>query len=174
LKVKLANGRTDYIVNATDNNNYFIDNHFYFCGFFGFISIDKDGKIIHKYINDGSLLNGKKYIDRIKGTIIDATSNLSEHNYITIKTDCPVNKLLLKGKYIYIDNKDIGEKPNLMKYNAVYPIKDAVRLTNNTYRLNLDDISVIRGWKNLNNYHEGYLRDFNIGSIFFIPLSYSE
>jgi hypothetical protein len=77
---------------------------------------------------------------------------------------------LLKGRYIYIDNDDQPSSTDLLKYNAIYLIKDVYLQENRTYRLNLGDSSVIRGWKDANDYSKGYVRDFSLGASFRIPL----
>jgi len=176
LRIKLINGRTDYIVISFNKNaTYQIAKKINFCGFFCLYSVDKDGKVIHKYINDCTLLGGKKFQDRITGKVIDATKILSDSNYITIKTHQKIDLALLKGKYIYVDNSDIPnskEDDALVKYNAVYPILSATKQSNNIYKLNLGTCSVVRGFSDLSDYNKGYLQDFNLGSAFYIPLSY--
>jgi hypothetical protein len=178
IRVKLVNGRTDYIVNSLNRNTtYQIADKFKFRGFFCLHSEDKDGHVIRKYINDGTLLAGKTYRDRITGQVIDATKVLSNNNYITIKTDRKIATALLKGKYIYVNNSDIQdpkEEDALLKYNAVYSILSATKQSNNVYKLNLGNCSVVRGLADLSDYNKGYLRDFNLGVNFYIPLSITE
>jgi hypothetical protein len=175
--VKLTNGRVDYIVNSfAPQKKYRINNKFDFCGFFGVYSVNSSGKVVLKYIADGTQISDKKYLPRIIGKVIDATDVLSNQNFITIKTDIPIDANMLKGRYIYVDNSDIPDSKEddpLMKYNAVYPILSAECTADGVYRLNLGNCSVVRGFKDLNDYSKGYLRDFNIGSKFYIPLSYS-
>jgi hypothetical protein len=176
IKIKLKNGRTDYIVCSHDANIlYSIDGKFDFKGFFGVCSLDATGKVVLRYINDGTTMAGMNVQDRISGTVMDATDVLSDKNYIVVKTDNPVRPEMFAGKYIYIDNSDIkdDETSDLLKYNTVYPIISASLQNDGTYRLDLGDCSVIRGWKNVNDYGKGYLRDFSLHSKFYIPLSFT-
>ncbi|GAA6530116.1 hypothetical protein LPYR103PRE_20890 [Segatella asaccharophila] len=175
VKVQLVNGRTDYIVNALDRNKtYRIADKFDFRGFFGVYSENSKGKVVMKYINDGTMIAGMKTRDRITGTVIDATDKLSDKNDIIIKTNCSVDPMILRGKYIYVNNDDVKEIYPLMKYNAVYPIQNAVRREDGTIFLDLGDCSVVRGYKDLDDYSKGFSRDFNLGSSFYIPLSFIE
>lgn len=178
VRVKLVNGRTDYIVSSLDKNiTYQIANKFKFRGFFCVYSENKDGHVIRKYINDGTLLDGKTYPDRITGRVVGATKVLSDTNYIVIRTDQEINPVLLKGKYIYVDNSDIPDPKEddvLLKYNAVYPIVSVIEQSKNMYKLNLGSCSVVRGFADLSDYSKGYLRDFNLGTGFYIPLSFME
>jgi len=175
IKVKLNNGRTDYIICSREmNKKYTIDNKFNFSGFFGVYSLDANDRPLLKYINDGTCIGESTTKNRIVGHVTDATNTLSNKNSITIQTDEAVDSSVLSGKYIYVDNSDIKEQPPfLLKYNAVYPIISATRIANNTYSLDLGDTSVIRGWKDENDYSKGYLRDFSIGTQFYIPLSFT-
>jgi hypothetical protein len=175
VRVQLANGRTDYIVNSLNRDKtYRIANEFDFRGFYGVYSKNDKGKVVMRYISDGSLIAGMKTQDRITGTVIDATNELSDKNYITIKTDRSFDPNILKGRYIYINNDDVKEIYPLMRYNAVYPIQDAVKQKNGTVFLDLGDCSIIRGYKDLDDYDKGFSRDFNLGSSFYIPLSFIE
>ncbi|NLI37513.1 MAG: hypothetical protein GX416_13515 [Bacteroidales bacterium] len=173
VRIKLANGRTDYIVNALNREKtYRIDDKFDFCGFLGVYSQNASGHYILKYVNDGTSIGGSVCKNRITGIVTDATNKLSNINYITIKTDERIDVDQLKGNYIYINNDDIKDTPFLLKYNAVYPIESVVLQSDHIYRLNLGDCSVIRGWKDMDDYDAGYERDFSIGSHFYIPLTF--
>lgn len=169
VKVSLVNGRTDYIVYARDKAMYKVGNLFYFSGFFGVYSIDKNGKLVRTYINDGTQIGKEKTIDRLTGTVVDATDKLCDDNYLRVKMNVDTDPMTLVGKYIYVNNDDVKEMSELLKYNAVYPIRHAVKEEDGTYRLDLGDCSVIRGWKDINDYGKGYLRDFNLGASFYIP-----
>jgi len=174
VRVKLANGRTDYIVcSYTTHKQYRIDNKFEFNGYFGVYSEER-GKCALRYINDGTSIAGINVLDRISGIVTDATNKLSNDNSITIKLEQHIDVKLLKNRYIYISNDEIKENYLQSKYNAVYPIIDAYYLQDDTYRLNLGKCSVIRAVKDLDDYSKGFLRDFNIGATFYIPLSTSE
>jgi hypothetical protein len=173
IKVKLINGRTDYIVcSHTTHKLYRIDNKFNFNGYFGVYS-EKGGKCIFKYINDGTSIAGINVLNRIVGVVTDATNELSNNNSITIKLKNSIDTKLLKGRYIYISNDDIIENYLQPRYNAVYPIISVKDLHNNSYLLSLGKCSVIRAVKDLDDYGQGLLRDFNLGSTFYIPLSLS-
>lgn len=174
VRVKLSDGRTDYIVNSLDTKHqYRVGGKFSFCGFFGVYSEDAAGKPLFKYINDGTLIAGKTAVARLEGTVTDATATLSSSNSVVISADGVISPGLLKNQYVYIDNSDIKETPDQMKYNAVYHIRSASRLDNHHYRLDLGDCSVIRGWKDVNHYSAGFNRDFSIGASCYIPLSSS-
>ncbi|MDD4759873.1 MAG: heparinase II/III family protein [Bacteroidaceae bacterium] len=178
MKIRLSNGRTDYIVEALNRQKkYWVDGKFDFRGFFAFYSLDGQNKCLMKYLNDGTLLDGKTFVDRITGTVTDATNKLSEHNYLVIRTHQKVNAAMLKDKFIYVNNDDIPdteENEEVLKYNAVYQIRSAKYESRNTFRLDLGNCSIVRGLKDLNDNKKGFLRDFNLGTNFYIPLSFKE
>jgi hypothetical protein len=148
LRVKLSNGRTDYIVCSMDScQKYRVADKFDFRGFIGVYSEDSEGKVGLRYVNDGDLIAGVTTRSHVSGKIVDATSDLTTKNEIWVKMDQPIDASLLKGRYIYIDNDDQPSSTDLLKYNAIYLIKDVYLQENRTYRLILGDSSVIRGWK---------------------------
>lgn len=84
---------------------------------------------------------------------------------------------MLKDKFIYVNNDDIPdteENEEVLKYNAVYQIRSAKYESRNTFRLDLGNCSIVRGLKDLNDNKKGFLRDFNLGTNFYIPLSFKE
>jgi hypothetical protein len=178
MKVSLSNGRTDYVVCALNTQKkYRVDGKFNFSGFFAVYSLDARNKPVMKYLNDGTLLDGKNYLDRITGTVTDATDSLTEKNELIIHVRQKVDADIFKGKYIYVNNDDIPDTEGdeeVLKYNAVYPILAAEKQAAGVFRLDLGKCSVVRGLKDSNNYSRGFLRDFNLGAEFYIPLSFRE
>ncbi|MFA9379475.1 MAG: heparinase II/III family protein, partial [Acetanaerobacterium sp.] len=162
IKVTLSSGRVDYVVNALDTaKTYRVANLFDFKGFYGVYTL-LNGSLAHTYINDGTTIGNTDALNKATGTVTDHTATLSAENYIDIQTDQNIDAEELTGRYIYIEND--GET------NAVYKILDATP-QGSSLRLNIGDTSVVRGWKNILDFGEGYEFDFDLGAAFTIPLS---
>lgn len=170
VKVELSNGRTDYIVSSIDpEETYVIDGKFMFKGAFGVYS-EYEGEQLYGYVNDGTLIGLEEapLVDgstaRITGTVKDFTREMQLQNSLTVEMDLNGMKLQeLVGQTIYIDNDGVR--------NAAYEIKEAAQLENGQVELGIGDITLIRGYANVNDFSSGYIYDVAVGKAFYIPLS---
>ncbi|MBE6911365.1 MAG: hypothetical protein E7473_02470, partial [Ruminococcaceae bacterium] len=165
VKVTHTSGRVDYVVYATNNSvTYNIDDVFDFRGFAGVYSLNKDGDVIYRYVNDGDII-GEETNSPVsyEGTITGHSRDLSFDNYIDVRMDCdrPENVI---GKYIRIEND--GTR------NAVYAIEDAAKNSDGTIRLDIGTISLIRGHQDTTDFSSGYIYDVSENQKFVIPMSY--
>ncbi|MBQ6698377.1 MAG: S-layer homology domain-containing protein, partial [Oscillospiraceae bacterium] len=179
IKVTHTNGdRIDYVIYATDNSETYTvkdtngESVFTFRGFVGLYSLNADGAVLYRYVNDGDVIDGTGdestgSISEYTGTVAGCTQQLSLDNYIDVNMQC--NDLAsLSGKYIYVDNDG--------KQNGVYRIDGAAQSPNGdgTIRLDIGMISPIRGHKNKEDVNAGYVYNIASEQTFRIPMSYSE
>jgi len=170
--------RTDYVVYATDNSETYTvkdtngEAVFTFRGFVGVYSINAEGTVLYRYVNDGDIINGAEdeptgSVTEYTGTVAGCTEELSLDNYIDVNMQCD-DLASLSGKYIYVDNDG--------KQNAVYRIDGAAPSPNEdgTIRLDIGMISPIRGHKNTQDVNAGYVYNIASEQTFRIPMSYSE
>ncbi len=167
VKIKLKNGRTDYVVYAANNEvTYDIAGKFDFAGFVGVCSEDVSGNVVRRYLIDGTQLDtlvSEKAA--LTGTITDFTKGLPEavineetgateyHSYIemTLDNDIDTEKLdvdAVKGKLIEIEN--VGER------HGVYVIEDA-ELDGNKLIIDIEDVSLIRSFADAYDESLGYI-----------------
>ena len=165
VRVEHVNGRVDYVVYATDNTKtYRVADLFDFRGFVGVYSVNADGEVIYRYLNDGDIIGdatGKSA--SYSGTVADFQKELSLSNYIDVNMDCE-NISELSGKCIYVDNDGIQ--------NGVYKIESAESIGNGKVRLDIGTISLIRGHKDKENLVAGYVYNIKEGQSFRIPTSF--
>lgn len=164
VKVVLKNGRIDYIVNALNKDIlYIIDNKFNFKGFFGVYSL-KNKKVVHTYLNDGTVLDKHVQTASLNGVVSDFTKDFSKSNQITVtfdkNTSIPKN---LIGRFIYVVND--GTR------NAAYEIKQIKSIKGNSAIIDIGDITTVRGYIDDNDFSKGYKYDLTKGARFSIPLS---
>ena len=174
VKVTLTNGRVDYIVNSLDNSvTYRVDNKFDFCGFFGVYS-EQNGSFLRSYLEDGTKIGNHTASAAVTGTVTGSTQVISGSNYIDINPSQAVDPSTLTGKYIDIDNSDIRasdpDNDTPLVYNAFYQILGATANQDGTIRLDVGDVSVIRG---INSSTQAYLPNFSVGSAFRVQLGYT-
>ncbi|MFK7695013.1 heparinase II/III family protein [Paenibacillus sp. HJGM_3] len=170
VKVRLHNGRTDYIFSSLyPDAAYIIDGKIRFEGAFGLYS-EKDGKPLFTYINDGAYIgnigssSASAGVSRLQGTVVDFTKELSLHNSLTVELDLQgLNSDSLIGASIYVQNDG--------KRNAAYMIKGAAAIGEKVYELDLGDITLIRAYADSNDSRKGYIYDVAAGSAFTIPLA---
>ncbi len=167
IKVVLANGRTDYIVYATNNEvTYTVADKFDFCGFVGVYSETELGDGVYSYIHDGSRIGDLSATAAFTGKVVDFTRDLRNENTITVKFDDGATFFSeFEGRYIYINNDG--------KQNGVYKIISAKRGEDDNVVLNIGDVSVIRGYKDKDNLKAGFIYNIAGGDTFKIPY-YSE
>ena len=162
IKVKLLDGRVDYIVYATNNAvTYTVDGKFDFRGVVGVYSENALGENIYSYVNDGALIGETNGSGAYTGSVLSFTDKLSSANEIEVRFDSAVDTDLLSDKYIYIDNS--GD------VNGVYRIISAKQNGKNVV-LNIGDVSVIRKYKENANLAAGFVYNIAKGDKFRIPL----
>ncbi|RKN85766.1 carbohydrate binding domain-containing protein [Paenibacillus ginsengarvi] len=89
VKVTLANGRVDYIVNALNTETlYTIEDKLQFKGFMGVYS-EKDGENVYRYVHDGSFIapigeTAGSETGALQGTVASFTGTLSVQNEIVV------------------------------------------------------------------------------------------
>ncbi|MCY9668322.1 heparinase II/III family protein [Paenibacillus alginolyticus] len=175
VRVKLKNGRTDYIVSSLDSSKSYtveLSDTAYsleFKGFFGVYSVQEDGSA-STYLHDGSYIGKNTEVrqDRvgsITGTVVDFRKDLSPHNEIIIESfglfGTPAD---LIGKSITIQNDGV-------RY-ASYRIKNVSVLEGTRLKLDIGDITLVRSYKDPNDFSKGFIYDIASGASFRIPLSY--
>lgn len=166
VKVVLKNGRTDYVVYATNNSVlYTVDGKFDFRGVIGVYSIGETGENIYAYVHDGDIIGDTTGTAALKGTVVDFTEALSSENSITVALDKEYDFDVeeLTKKYIYVDN----DHSNL---NGAYRILDAEMVGDNLV-LDIGDVSLVKNYINNANPSAGYVFNVARGQSFSIPLS---
>lgn len=169
VKVTHTDGRVDYVVYATNNSvKYTVSDNghkvFDFRGFVGVYSLNKDGNVIYRYVNDGDIIGESTikpaaYTGEIKG--FDRT--LTTNNYIDVSVNC--NDLSdVIGRHIYINNGG--------PQNAVYAIKGATPLENGNVRLDIGMTSLIKAHQDIMNTDAGYVYNISEQQKFSIPTSF--
>ena len=182
VKVTLKNGRTDYIIYASDTDAiYRVDDRILFKGFMGVYS-EQDDEGVYQYLHDASWIglesevqgNSQQLLDaidalaypvNIKGTVVDFTKQLSVHNTIDIALDLQNTAMdSLIGTWLYIEPAGSG--------NAVYEIKAITKLGEDLYRASIGDITLIRSFVDDYDFSKEYLYDIAEGSGLSIPLTH--
>ncbi len=159
VKVTLKNGRVDYVVySANDKEIYRVDDLFDFCGFVGVYTVSDDGNktYLRSYLLDGTKI-GEKTMENaaIEGTVKDFTRKPEFENFIEIELsdNIDASKLdtsALSGKLLDIANDGVR--------NGDYWIKSAT-LNGNTLRLDIGDVTTIRGYADAFDFSKGYAYD---------------
>jgi hypothetical protein len=170
VKVKLKNGRTDYIVYSLDPDKpYMIDDRIPFRGFFGVYS-ELDGKPVYAYTNEGTLIGSAdaplidESFGKLEGTVHDYTKELATRNEIIVRMDLRgLAPERLVGKMIDVRTDAIR--------NGVYPIQAVSPIGNQLYRLDIGDDTLIRSYADAGDFGKGYVYDIAAGAAFTIPLT---
>ncbi|NSW89462.1 MAG: heparinase II/III family protein [Firmicutes bacterium] len=195
VKVSLANGRIDYIINVENLGDlgkmYTIDNRITMNGKAALLSFKND-QVVGAMLCDGTILAvyEKPVIEmplpRITGEVVDFTRELSDENYIKVHLDCATEPSALVGKFIYIDNgsdnkacftfaKEFPFSPDNHTYvtnrNAVYEIINAEQIGDNELVIYIGNTTLIRGYVDYFDEKSGYAYDIAPGMKFYIPLS---
>ena len=167
VKIKLKNGRTDYVVYAANNEvAYNIADKFDFTGFVGVCSEDTDGNVVRRYLLDGTKLDTLvSETAALTGIITDFTKGLPEavineengateyHSYIEMTLDEDIDPEdididAVKGRLIEVEN--VGER------HGVYVIEDA-ELDGNKLIIDVEDVSLIRSFADAYDESLGYI-----------------
>jgi hypothetical protein len=163
-------GRVDYIVYSTNNTvKYRIDDLFDFRGVVGVYTVKDNGEElepIYWYINDGDIIGENVGIKpEYTGFVEDFTRELRLENKIIVKSDTEMDIELLTDKYIYVDNS--LESPE----NGAYRILGAKRVSENTYELDIGDVTLVRVLKDATDIYGGYIYNIDSKQRFRIPLT---
>ncbi|MBQ2742613.1 MAG: S-layer homology domain-containing protein, partial [Oscillospiraceae bacterium] len=174
VKITLENDRVDYIVYSTNNTvDYTIDGKLRFRGFAGVLSLDGDGNVIYRYLNDGEVLGliGEEASEKTAaytGVLGEFTRELSLDNTLEFKPDAGQNIDLdeLAGRYVYV-------AANIYNPEA-YKIESAKALENGSILLDIGDVTLVRDLKNGADISLGYTYHVEEGQKLRIPLSSTE
>ncbi len=159
IKVTLKNGRVDYVVySANDKETYRIDDLFDFCGFVGVYTVSDDNSktCLRSYLLDGTKIGDKTTQNAaIEGTIKDFTREPEFENFIEIELSdgidaSEINISALSGKLLDVANDGVR--------NGDYRIKSA-ELDGNTLRLDIGDVTTVRGYADAFDFSKGYTYD---------------
>ncbi|MFD0712608.1 S-layer homology domain-containing protein [Paenibacillus sp. GCM10027626] len=173
VKVVLDNGRTDYIVSALNpGTRYTVDDKLQFKGTFGVYS-EKNGQMVYSYVNDGTVMGTlnapeiNQAFGRIQGTVADFTKDLQRDNEIIAELNLQgMAAAQLTGRTVYVQHAGTP--------NAVFKIKGVAELGNGRYALKLGDTTLIRSYKNDDDFSEGFVYDIAENDSLNIPLSYEK
>ncbi|MBQ6697849.1 MAG: S-layer homology domain-containing protein, partial [Oscillospiraceae bacterium] len=159
VKVTLESGRVDYVVYSADNKaTYRVDDLFDFCGFVGVytVSDDEHKTYLRSYLLDGTKI-GETVMENaaIEGKVKDFTREPEFENFIEIELSDSIDasKLdtsALSGKLLDIANDGVR--------NGDYWIKSAT-LDGNTLRLDIGDVTTVRGYVDAFDFSKGYAYD---------------
>jgi hypothetical protein len=169
VKIALANGRIDYIVYAQRTDvEYVIDDKLKFKGFMGVYS-EKDGRPEYRYVHDGAYIaeignTVEAFAGALTGTVAGFTKEPAVQNDIVVEMDMNgVSPDELAGASIYVANDGVR--------NGAYRILGVAALGGNRYKLDIGDITLIRGYKNPADFTQGYRYDIAENAAFRIPLT---
>jgi len=169
VKVNYAEGkRTDYIVYATDNTKtYRIDNLFDFRGFVGVYSINSDGVVIYRYVNDGDMIGTEtQKVSAYTGSIVDFSKEVSfDNNYIDVEMQIDDPQKIV-GRYVFAET--VGPE------NGAYKIQAAQDMGDGVIRLDIGNISPVRAHIDPANIDDGYLYTIKRGQTAKIPMPFAE
>ena len=169
VKVKLKNGRTDYVIYATNNSvTYTLTDgniSFDFRGFVGVYSVNENGASIYSYVNDGDIIGDIATTARVSGKVVDFEKELKTENYITVELNNEVDAMSLAGRYIYVDNSG--------KSNGAYKIERA-EVDGRNAILDIGDVTLINEYRDPSNLNLGYIYNIAENDKFVIPLSATE
>ena len=175
LKIALDDGRTDYVVYATDRETTFVvDDAIRFRGFFGVYS-ERDGEPDSAFLADGTLLGsvgGEPLVERecghLSGTVVDFTRDLVHENELVVAFDDPVDGSTLEslvGEWLYVETDH--------ERNGAYEIQD-VRFDSaapDRVVLDVGDRTTVRGYVDPESPERGYRYIPAEGATFSIPLT---
>jgi hypothetical protein len=175
VKVKLTNGRTDYIVSALNREKlYMVDNRIQFQGAFGYYS-EKALVPVYAYVQEGSSIGLPEApaisgaTPRVEGRVTDWSGGLTDKNWLEVEWtklgEQPIETLT--GRSIHINHAaQTADNPN-----SVFEIKSYSDLPNGKTRIELGDTPIVHGWKDTRDFSQGYNYLVGDGDTFTIPLS---
>jgi hypothetical protein len=167
VKVLLKNGRTDYILWATNNLvTYAVSDgqvNFDFRGFVGVYSVNATNGIVYTYIHDGTCIGTWDGLDAYTGEVVDFTKEISSENDILVCPDQPIRDLTeLEGRYIYVESD--------ARCNGAFRILRGSREGENI-RLSLGNCSLAEAYIDPYAPEKGLVYTIREGQRFRIPLT---
>ena len=155
LKITLHNRSVDYVVHGIHRDReYRVDDRLSFRGGVGFYRENADGTPEYAYQSNVSL----------KGRVVDFTREMSTENFMTVELpDAPDHVDALPGRWIYVETD--GWR------NGAYEIRDAELDSGNRIRLDLGDRTLIRRYRDEEDFSEGYVYNISSGAEATLPLS---
>ncbi len=168
VKVTHTEGRTDYIVYATNNTvTYEVDGLFQFRGFVGVYSVDEHYNVLFTYVNDGDIVGeptGRSGC--YEGTVVNFEKSLSVKNYIDVKFSGAVAAKNLVGKFIRVANDGV--------HNGVYEVVAVEEQPNadGSLRLYTGMVTLIRSLRDASNESKGYIYNIAGGQRVTVPRGY--
>ncbi len=165
-------GNTDYVVYATNNDVVYTvsdgDFNFDFSGFVGVYTLNANGAVIYRYVNDGTII-GKETgkVSEYTGTVVNFQKENAFENYIDVEIDC-TELYDLTEKYIYVNNDGVENGV----YRIVSATDEAEGLREGCVRLDLGTVTLIRGHIDKQDLDKGYEYNIKEGQTFSIPTSF--
>ncbi|HBN83256.1 MAG TPA: hypothetical protein DDZ89_05375, partial [Clostridiales bacterium] len=173
IRIETDTGQTHTLIHSLHPDRlYLVDDSIRFEGAFAFI-IEQNGKVQYSYLYEGTLLSANntdliKMQPRLTGIVTDFTRNLSSDNHIIVRLDgLSMNAIKSMGQ---IQNNIIRVINNSGR-NPVYEVIKAEKITLDTYRLAIENVSLIHSLKDPYNSDQGYIYDVQEGDPFIISLS---
>lgn len=166
VKVRLTNGRVDYIVSALDDaKRYLVDGNLVFRGRFGVYS--DTYQFLHDCRQFGSRTPAAT--SRVEGTVAAFTRELSLQNEITVQVEgarlgARFDVQTLVGSYIHVATDNVR--------NGTYRIAGARMIEPDLFALSIGDQTLIRSLLNPQDSNGGYTYDLAVGARLTIPLTY--
>ena len=170
VKVSHTNGRTDYVVYATDNSKtYRVADLFDFRGFVGVYSVNAEGKVIYRYVNDGDIIGEQtEKTAYFSGKVVEFDKDFEFgdfENWIEVTSDCK-NLEDIVGRYMYVETDGVQ--------NGAYKICGAEKLPNGNVKIDIGTINLVRSFVDADNEDLGYTYNIEEGQAYRIPMSYSD
>ncbi len=165
LKVELADGTTDYLACAPDEETtYQTEEGFTFTGRLAALRV-RGGKVEKAWLVRGSRIALGTYSLTLptacyRGKILRLQRELQGRGYLWVDTPLPLGDVL-KGSEILIEND--------RRLNACYRI-EGVAKEGDRYRIDCGEVSFIRGFRDPMDYRKGYVYNFEEGAAWVIPI----
>jgi hypothetical protein len=168
VKVRLANGRVDYVVSSMRPDvTLVVDGAFTFQGSFGVCSVR--GRQVEHVFSHGSLVRapGAGRSDgpiEVTGRLDDYTRDLVADNTLLVTPDDAVpDPGSLVGEYVYVEND--GER------NAAYRIVGAGADQRGRLTIDIGNATTVRGYVDDTDFSQGFRYDVATGARVRIPLT---
>lgn len=167
VKVVLKNGRTDYLIWATNRDiTYTVTDgqmSFDFRGFMGVYAVDARGNTVFTYANDSSLIGPWQGNAAYTGTVVDFTKELASENTILVRPDQKLgDTACLEERYVYVEND--------ARCNGAFRILRGTREGENI-RLSLGNCSLAEDYIDHYAPEKGLVYTIREGQRFRIPVS---
>lgn len=167
VRVTLADGRVDLIVNAVDPSQTYLVDGLRFTGRVGLLVRRPDSP------DEVHLVDGQEFgpsvfagLPALTGTITGFTTELSSQNSITVALDPDESFLVSKDDVVgrHLVAEDDGER------NAVYRITAVESWTSTAAVLGIDNVTPVRSYVDPYDFDAGFVHDLAKGRSWRIPL----